>query len=217
MGGREILIKAVAQATSTYAMSVFMIPVTLCKTLHSLTARFWWSGSANDRKIHWLRWDKLTKAKFEGGMGFRDLAAFNKALIAKQGWRILTSPSSLMARILRAKYFPNMNFLDAKIGHNASYVWRSIVWGRELLKEGLRWRIGDGESVQVFKDPWIPRPTLFRPISRFSPTLENLKVSDLMSPFGWDKEKLESIFLPLDRELVWSIPLSSKRRPDRCV
>ena len=47
--------------------------------------------------------------------------------------------------------------------------------------------------------------------------MENLKVSDLMSPFGWDKEKLESILLPIDRELVWSIPLSSRRRPDRWV
>ena len=135
-------------------------------------------------------------------MGFRDMPAFNKALIAKQGWRIITSPSSLMARILKAKYFPNSNFLDANAGYNASYVWRSIVWGRELLKEGLRWRIGDGESVQVFRDPWIPRPTLFRPISRSLSNMENLKVSDLMSPFGWDKEKLESILLPIDRELV---------------
>ena len=217
VGGREILIKAVAQATSTYAMSVFKIPTTLCDNLQSLIARFWWNGGSDDRKIHWIRWEKLTKAKLKGGMGFRDMSAFNKALIAKQGWRILTSPASLMARVLKAKYFPNSSFLDVNIGHNVSYVWRSIVWGRELLKEGLRWRIGDGESVQVFKDPWIPRPTLFRPISRSSSDTANLKVSDLMSPFGWDKEKLESILLPIDQEMVWSIPLSSRRRPDRWV
>ncbi|GMN40602.1 hypothetical protein TIFTF001_009828 [Ficus carica] len=38
-----------------------------------------------------------------------------------------------------------------------------------------------------------------------------------MSPVGWDKEKLESILLPIDRELVWSIPLSSRRRHDKWV
>ncbi|GMN47639.1 hypothetical protein TIFTF001_016825 [Ficus carica] len=124
-------------------------------------------------------------------------------------------PSSLMARVLKAKYISNSNFLEANIGNNASYVWRSIVSGRELLKEGLRWRIGDDKNVLVFKDPWISRPTLFQPISRPSLNTENLKISGLMSPFGWHKEKLESILLLMDQELVWSIPSSSRQRPDR--
>lgn len=63
IGGREILIKAVAQATSTNAMSVFKIPSTLCDDLHSLISRFWWGGDAEERKIHWLRWEKLCHLK----------------------------------------------------------------------------------------------------------------------------------------------------------
>lgn len=30
------------------------------------------------------------------------------------------------------------------------------MWGRNLLKKGLMWKIGDGRSVRVFKDAWIP-------------------------------------------------------------
>ena len=70
VGGLEILIKVVAQAISTYAMSVFKIPITLCNDLQSLIACFWWAGGCDDRKIHWIRWEKLTMAKFDGGMGF---------------------------------------------------------------------------------------------------------------------------------------------------
>lgn len=63
IGRSEILIKAVAQATSTNAMSVFKIPSTLCDDLHSLISRFWWGGDAKERKIHWLRRDKLCHLK----------------------------------------------------------------------------------------------------------------------------------------------------------
>ena len=39
----------------------------------------------------------MCKAKKEGGMGFKDLQAFNLAMLAKQGWRMHEEPSSLMA------------------------------------------------------------------------------------------------------------------------
>lgn len=70
MAGREILIKAVAQATSTYLLSVFKVPSSLCDELHSLIVKFWWGGSDNEKKIDWVRWEKLCKPKVEGGHGF---------------------------------------------------------------------------------------------------------------------------------------------------
>lgn len=39
--GREILIKAVAQATPTYTMSWFKIPDSLCNELNSMLSNFW--------------------------------------------------------------------------------------------------------------------------------------------------------------------------------
>lgn len=90
-------------------------------------ARFWWGFAGAKRRIHWTRWDRLCHAKRKGGMGFRDLSCFNQALVAKQGWRILHSPESLMAKILKAKYFKGTGFMEAKLGSNPSFVWRSII------------------------------------------------------------------------------------------
>lgn len=74
----------------------------------------------------------MCKAKSSGGMGFRDLEAFNKALLAKQGWRIMKDPDSLLASLLKARYYPNPSFLDAKLGHNPSYTW-SILCAKPVL------------------------------------------------------------------------------------
>lgn len=63
----------------------------------------------------------MCKAKSKGGMGFRDLTCFDQALVAKQGWRVIHFPESLMARVLQARYFKHSNFLQAKLGYNPSF------------------------------------------------------------------------------------------------
>ena len=62
--GIEVLIKAVAQAISTYAMSYFQLPDDLCNELSSIVRKFWLS-----KGMHWISWDKLCLPKQKGGLG----------------------------------------------------------------------------------------------------------------------------------------------------
>jgi hypothetical protein len=105
IGGKEILLKAVAQAISVYAMSVFLIPKGVRKCMMDAISKFWWGDDENSNKMHWCAWWKLCYPKNEGGMGFHDFHSFNLAMLAKKVWRLIDTPDSLCARVLRAKYY----------------------------------------------------------------------------------------------------------------
>ena len=150
IGGREILIKAMAQAVPTYTMSCFQLPKTLCDNLKRMMRNFWWGQRNQESKIAWVSWKKICKSKLHGGMGFQNLQAFYLALLAKQGWQILTNPNSLAAWVDKAKYFPYDDILNSRIGSNPSYAWRSIHNSLRVLNEGTRWRVGNGKRIHIW-------------------------------------------------------------------
>lgn len=71
---------------------------------------------------------RLCKHKSTGGLGFRNFRDFNLALLAKQGWRFLTKPNSLVSKVYKSRYFPS-----------------SIA----------RWRVGNGRDIDILGQPWL--------------------------------------------------------------
>ena len=61
--GKEILIKAVAQATPTYTTSCFKLPNTLCKELNATISKFWRGQKDKERKLAWIVREKLCTLK----------------------------------------------------------------------------------------------------------------------------------------------------------
>jgi hypothetical protein len=157
MGGKEVLIKSIAQAIPTFSMSCFKLPRGLCLHLNSLIRNFWWGSKKGSIKTHWVSWDVMCSPKFAGGLGFRDIELFNLALLARQAWHILQNPSSLSARILKAVYFPTTDFLEATLGSDPSQVWRALIEGRDTMNQGLIRRIGTGEKTHAWNQNWLPR------------------------------------------------------------
>lgn len=48
-----------------------------------MCADFWWGEENDHKRMHWLKWGELCKRKERGGLGFRDIKSFNKALLEK--------------------------------------------------------------------------------------------------------------------------------------
>jgi hypothetical protein len=68
-GGKEIMIKAIAQALPIYFMAVFKLPMSVCDDLTKLIPDFWWGSERGRRRAHWITWDVLIRSKPHGGMG----------------------------------------------------------------------------------------------------------------------------------------------------
>ncbi|XP_075636681.1 putative mitochondrial protein AtMg00310 [Castanea sativa] len=94
--------------------------------------------------------------KSEGGMGFKELSLFNEALLAKQTWRLLHNKNSLFHRVFKSRFFPNGSIMDANEGRGGSYAWKSILKGQEVIKRGAKWRVGNGETIKIWGDNWLP-------------------------------------------------------------
>lgn len=204
--GKEVLLKSVIAALPVFAMSCFKLPKTLIKSINSIMANYWWNSDIHVRKIHWIAWDRVCLPKALGGMGFTDLECFNQALLAKQAWKLLTTPESLLSRFIKSRYYQQGDFLSASQGDRPSYAWRSLLFGRELLVKGILRKVGNGKNTSVWTDRWIDDPVegLRAPWVNNISFDVNLMVNDLIdfSSRNWNFQTLSEIFVLGDIRLL---------------
>jgi hypothetical protein len=143
-----------------------------------------------------MKWGCMGLSKEAGGMSFCDFTSFNKALLAKQVWRLWSQSTSLIAQIMKAKYYSGCLVLEANIWKRPSFAWRSISRSCDLLREGLIWRMGNGRKISIWTDRWLPNPSTYNPIS--SPRILDLNatVDTLIDtyPKWWNIPLLEAVF-----------------------
>jgi hypothetical protein len=206
---KEVFIKAVLQAIPAFIMSFFQIPVTNCDHMRRAIADFFWGTKEAKKNMHWRSWEWLSSPKQFGGLGFRDLVLFNQAMLGRECWRLLTEPKYLCARVLKGRYFPETDFWNASKPRSSSYTWRSILFGKELIKHGIRWGIGDGTSTRLLSDHWIPEiaPGFLKPRS---PISENAFVSMIMDSdrITWDVDRIRTLFDEETAAKILQLPIS---------
>ncbi|CAB4264093.1 unnamed protein product [Prunus armeniaca] len=128
-------------------------------------------------------------------------------------------PYSPLARVLKARYHKDYSILEASEGHAPSYIWRSLCDSRVVLARRSRWQIGNGWSVKVWGDRWIPKPNSFQITSATVTGHENVLVCELINPVlhKWHEDLVHAWFGAQEASCILHLPLSFRIPADRLV
>ena len=105
--------------------------------------------------------------------------------------------------------------MDAKVSPNASFTWQSICSAREIIDKGDVKVVGKGNTINIWRDPWIPTLPKFWVSQQQSAENEEIRVvSDLMNENRWNIELINSTFSPWEAKAITIIPLARYAEED---
>ena len=89
------------------------------------------------------------------------------------------------------------------------------MFGRELVLSGLRWGVGNGESIRILHDSWIPglAPGTFKTLEALP---ENAKVQLLLNEEGsaWDMDTVRHFFAEEMAQTIQQVQISKRGSED---
>ena len=90
---------------------------------------------------------------------------------------------------------------------------------QHVVKQGIRWNVGNGEHIRVWGDKWLPSPSTFKVVSPRLFMHADIRVSKLIfhEPVGWKMQVIDTLFLPHEVDIIKSIPLSTHSPPDKLI
>ncbi|XP_026451472.1 uncharacterized protein LOC113351752 [Papaver somniferum] len=208
--GRTTLIQAV----------LALIPLLhIINKLSQTIRNFWWGHSREQKKLHYIKWDWFISNKNKGGLGLRSLENLNKELVVKLAWRFINDTDSLWSSLLRAKYLRNSNFQTVKKPQRCSSTWSALLSVRTILSEGVLWSIGDGSSVKIWSDPWVPKIQGFKPSNPLQLPVNISRVCDLIihNERKWNESLIHQLFSPYESAQILGIRIFKNPSPDKLV
>lgn len=188
--GRAQLISSVIYGTINFWTSAFILPKGCIKQIQSLCSRFLWTGNITTKGVAKIAWDTVSLPKREGGLGLRDLTAWNKTLCLKLIWMLYAPNPSLWASWIRKYKIGSENLwsLDAKkVG---SWTWRSLLNLRPLASDFLKSDLGNGQNISFWWDDWSPLGRLINLFGTGGPRQLSIplfaSVADACNETGWN-------------------------------
>ncbi|KAJ9536529.1 hypothetical protein OSB04_un000281 [Centaurea solstitialis] len=155
-GGRKQLICSVLQSLQLYWMAIFLLPSGVVHEIESLFRDFLWAQGDSSKGRCKVAWAMVCRPKECGGLGFRRLATWNRALVVKNIWSLVTNRDCLWVSWIRNHALRNMGLWTARKNTRWSWVLTKMMGIREDIRRFVTVRIGDGQTTNAWEDAWLP-------------------------------------------------------------
>ncbi|KAJ9557048.1 hypothetical protein OSB04_011662 [Centaurea solstitialis] len=162
-GGKRQLIISVLHSLQLYWMAIFCFPAAVLLEIERVIRDFLWSNGESSKGRNRVAWSDVCTPLRAGGLGFKNLAVWNKALLAKHVWNLASKRESLWVSWVNQTALRNSHFWAARKSSRWSWVLSKIMVLRPLFREFIKTQLGDGNDTHAWEDYWL----LCGPLSSF--------------------------------------------------
>ena len=158
--GRLCLIKSVLTSIPLFYLSFYKAPTSICDKISSLQRSFLWAWGKDGKHISWVSWEKVCKSQEEGGLGVKNIRKFNRALLAKWKWRLMSEENGKWKQILLSKYGSGVGTNQGS-GSQNSWWWSDLGKvcdegeGEGWFHNHVAWKVGNGDKIRFWDDAWV--------------------------------------------------------------
>ncbi|XP_062075415.1 uncharacterized protein LOC133779472 [Humulus lupulus] len=132
--GRIQLINSVLLGLRNYWMSIFVLPQSIVKEIERICRGFLWGSDGQRSKLHIPSWQKVCLPKAYGGLGFRDGATWNWAVLAKYVWALSAKPDLLWVKWIHSIYLKGAGFWNYVLIADCCWYWRKLCHLRDHFR-----------------------------------------------------------------------------------
>lgn len=119
--GRAQLIKSILFSMQVYWSSLFILPIKVIREVEALLRAFFWSGPELKKSGAKVAWVHLCIPRNEGGLGFKDIEIWNKAVVSKHVWYLLSGgEQSMWCQWIKSYLLKKRSFWSVKIPSDPS-------------------------------------------------------------------------------------------------
>ncbi|KAL9230937.1 hypothetical protein vseg_006225 [Gypsophila vaccaria] len=145
--GWVTLVKSVLMALHTYWAQIFLLPMIVLKEVEAICRNYLWEGHEHYTKSPPVAWSEVCKSKKTGGLGLRDIKAWNVAAVGKLAWWITCKADHLWVKWVHQVYLRGHDWFSYKPTQDSTWGWRKICSTRDALSPGQLW-YGSDYSIQ---------------------------------------------------------------------
>ena len=90
---------------------------------------------------------------------------------------------------------------------------------QDIVQKGRQWQVGNGRSIMIWKNKWLPSPSTYEVVSPVNYILEDSRVAKLIDEEkgAWKINLVSNIFFPHEADLICGIALCANLPEDKQV